>query len=658
LGQGLSLGWGNEKLNQFDENALGESKGVAKSDGLSLARFSPVRLVLGLVLAGAAFYWLGNTSSPEFARFLLPAGILALTFLVSRFPSVPINTEKQNRVQDNLLLASAVFEATSEGIMITDAENKIISVNSAFVAITGYSSSEAIGQAPSMLRSERHGDAFYTDMWQKLQAEGRWEGELWNRRRNGDVFATWMSIIAIHDAQGEVRNYVGIMADIDRRKKAEEEAKHRTKVDLLTGLSNRRNLMQVLKTGLVQARASGERAALLNININNFRFLNESLGNAAGDQLLVVVAQRIRNSVGDLSEVSRIGGDEFAVWLPTTEGPEASHAIAAALGKALASPMKLSGQDERLSIAVSIGVALFPDHSDDAEDLFRKADIATGHARKSEKSGIALFDAGMDSHAKERLALEGRMRRALEKEEFTIHYQPKVDLRTGLVNGMEALVRWDDPENGMISPATFIPIAEETGLIVPLGDWVLKTACAQAKQWSDEGFSNLRLAVNLSTLQLQNDSVADDIARIVEESGFDPGHLDMEITESAIMVDTAKSISIIEDLGKKGMAFAIDDFGTGYSSLSYLKNLPISALKIDRSFVSDVDTNEESARLAAAILSLGQSLNLKVVAEGVENEEQLAFLKQHYCDEMQGFFFSKPLPEVQFKALLQEGKRL
>ena len=556
------------------------------------------------------------------------------------------------------MLASTVFEATSEGIMITDAENKIVSVNSAFSTITGYSGGEVIGHAPSMLRSERHDSSFYSDMWEKLQTDSRWEGEVWNRRRSGEVFATWMSVIAIHDTQGAVRNYVGIMADIDRRKKAEEEAKQRTKVDLLTGLVNRRTLMKTLKRGLPQVRASGERAALINININNFRFLNESLGNAAGDQLLVVAAQRIQKSVGDLCEVSRIGGDEFAVWSPSVDGIEASREFAQKVREALASPMKLSGEDDRLCIAVSIGVVVFPDHGHDAEDLFRKADIATLHARKNEKSGIALFDDGMDRHARERLTLESRLRRALEKEEFTLHYQPKVDLRSGFVVGMEALVRWEDPDEGMIGPSVFIPVAEETGMIIPLGEWVLKTACQQAKQWADEGFPDLHLAVNLSTHQLQNDSVVEDISRIVEETGFDPAHLDMEITESAIMTDTAKSISIIEELGAKEMSFAIDDFGTGYSSLSYLKNFPISALKMDRSFVSDVDTNEESARLAAAILSLGQSLNLKVIAEGVENEQQLAFLKQHQCDEMQGYLFSKPLPADQFKALLQEGKRL
>ncbi len=650
-------------MNQFDENVLSSvtATGAPKrgvSEGLPL-----LCIMLGLVLAGSAFYWLGGTDGEaNFATYALPTGILILTFLASRMgvsqQTSGASLKKQSRVKDNLILASAVFEATSEGIMITDPDNKIVSVNSAFTSITGYESRDVFGKTPSLLRSERHDDDFYKVLWRRLQKNGRWEGEIWNRRRNGEVFAAWMSIIAIHDEQGRVRNYVGILADIDRRKKAEEEVHHRAKTDVLTGLENRRTFMHALKNKLAKTTGKEERLALLNVNINNFRFLNESLGSAGGDQLLIVAAQRIRNTVDDDCEVSRTGGDEFAILVPAVEGAEACRAVAGKISTALSSPIKLSGHEERLIISASIGAVLSPDHGDDGEELFRKAGIASAYAKRNGKEGIALFDNGMDRRAKDRLVIESRLRRSLESEEFTLHYQPKVDLRSGFVVGMEALVRWDDPERGRVRPDHFIPIAEETGLIVPLGEWVLKEACAQAKRWHDEGLPPLRLSVNVSTRQLQGDAVVESILAIVDKSGFDPKHLELEITESAIMTDTAKSIAVIEALGKQGITFAIDDFGTGYSSLSYLKNLPISALKIDRSFVNDIESSEESARLAAAILALGQSLNLKVIAEGVETERQLAFLKQHWCDEIQGFLFARPLDAEKFKALLIEGKRL
>jgi len=651
-------------LNNIDESTLNKAEKIETRQPHLQKGMSPVRILLGLVLAGAAFIWLSaGSEAPDFARFLLPAGILALTFLVARvnrnsLDSFGRTSPKGGRVKDNLMLASAVFEATSEGIMITDADNNIVSVNSAFTTITGYSSAEVFGKNPSLLRSERHDDAFFNKMWNVLLRDGRWDGEMWNCRRNGEVFATWMSITAIHDEQGNVRNYVGILADIDRRKKAEEEAQYRIKTDVLTGLVNRRAMMRELRQTLILMHGSDRQAALFNININNFRFLNESLGSAGGDQLLVVAAQRIRNSVTDECLVSRIGGDEFAVLVPSVDGPETCRELAMKIRSAIASPMKLSGQEERLTVMTNIGVVISPDYGVEAEDLFRKADIAGTYAKKNGKDGIALFDDGMDRQARERLVIESRLRKSLENEEFKIHYQPKVDLRSGFVVGMEALVRWEDPEQGMVSPDKFIPIAEETGLIEPLGEWVLGSACKQAKQWLDDGLPPLHLSVNLSARQLQSDTIAEDILRTVADSGFDPGHLDLEITESAIMTDTAKSIAVIEALGKEGITFAIDDFGTGYSSLSYLKNLPISALKIDRTFVNDIETHKESARLAAAILALGQSLNLKVIAEGVETERQLAFLKQHWCDEIQGFIFAKPLPPEEFKALLIEGKRL
>jgi diguanylate cyclase (GGDEF)-like protein len=437
------------------------------------------------------------------------------------------------------------------------------------------------------------------------------------------------------------------------RRQAEERVHHLAHFDELTGLPNRSTFNQRLNHALVQARRNDEPVAILFIDLDRFKNINDTLGHEAGDRVLKQVAERLRGCLREGDTVGRLGGDEFVVLIEELAQPMHVAAVAQKIIAAVAQPFFLEAHE--FHITASIGISTYPDDSKDMQGLLKNADISMYRAKEQGKNNYQFYSVLMNIHTLERLALESDLRRALERNEFVLHYQPKVDIGSGRITGMEALVRWQRPGKELIAPVQFIALAEETGLIVPIGEWVLRTACARNKSWQEQGLPPLRIAVNLSARQFAHENLLQDVARVLRETGLDPAALEFEITESMVMHDPERAVTLLIRLKAMGIHLSIDDFGTGYSSLSYLKRFPIDSVKIDRSFIHDVPGDADDAAITRAIIAMAHSLRLKVIAEGVETEEQLSFLREHGCDEMQGYCFSEPLAEEEFLRLLQNS---
>ena len=561
--------------------------------------------------------------------------------------------------EERLRLASIIFDSTSECIMVTDSKNRIVTVNPAFTTTTGYTAEDVIGEDPRLLRSDRHDADFFEEMWENLRGTDRWEGEIWNARKDGEVFPARMSIVMVRDEGGNPVRHVVVFNDITRHKRDEERISYQANYDSLTDLPNRRLFQDRLRLELARAARSGRKAALLYVDLDNFKVVNESLGHAVGDALLVEMAERFKSCLGEGDTLSRIGGDVFVALLSEIRSEKETIQVVRDLLTTLSKPQVLDGRE--IVMTASIGVALFPDDGDTPVDLIRNAGSAGNHAKEQGRNTYQFFTEDMNFRAMERLSMENKLRRALDRDELVLHYQPKVELRRGGVVGVEALVRWQSPEEGLIPPDRFIPLAEETGLIIPLGDWVLRKACAQARAWLDAGLPAMRMAVNMSARQLTKGTLMADVVGILEQTGLPPDLLELEITESSLMERLEETAATLRQLRNMGIHLTADDFGTGYSSLNYLRSLPLDSIKIDQSFVSDIGTvNSESGAegLVSAVIGIGQSLNLKVIAEGVENHQQLAFLRQQWCDQIQGFLFSRPIPADDFATLLNDARRL
>jgi diguanylate cyclase (GGDEF)-like protein/PAS domain S-box-containing protein len=554
-----------------------------------------------------------------------------------------------------LRLAATAFEA-EVGIVVTDAKGVIQRINRALANSTGYTAQEVVGQTPRLFKSGRHDDAFYASMWETIQRTGVWQGEIWDRRKNGDIYPKWMIITAVKTDDGETIHYVRTQTDITERKAAEEEIKYLAFYDPLTRLPNRRLLFDRLRQALASGVRGEWRGALLFIDLDNFKTLNDSLGHDHGDLLLQHVAQRLFGCVRAGDTVARLGGDEFVVMLENcgqTSGEAAAHAGTA--GKkilaAIRQPCVLGGHEYQSS--ASIGITLFGDQREAIDELLKQADLAMYQAKAAGRDTLRFFDPEMQAAVTARVTLEKDLRNALRDGEFVLHYQAQVDDH-GVVLAAEVLVRWRHPQRGLVFPNDFIPLAEETGLILPLGYWVLETACAQLAVWAEQpGASGLALAVNVSVHQLRQPDFVAQVLAVLARTGADPGKLKLELTESQLMDNVEDTIEKMGALKAWGIGFALDDFGTGYSSLSYLKRLPLEKLKIDRSFVMDVLTDPNDAAIAITIVTLARSLDLGVVAEGVETEPQRAFLASNGCRVYQGYLFSKPLPLAEFEGFLQ-----
>ncbi len=547
---------------------------------------------------------------------------------------------QRRREEEQLRLAYKVFENTKESIFITDINNNVVAVNDAFTKMTGYSFEDIKGRNPRLLSSGEHDAAFYRDMWHSINTEGTWQGEIIDKNKAGQLLYKHMAINAVKDDQGIVTHYIAISSDISERKEYDKNIHFLAYYDVLTGLPNRTLLRDRLGQMIATSHRDNVPFALLFLDLDRFKYINDSMGHSVGDKLLQSVAQRLQDCVREGDTVSRIGGDEFIVLLREVD-EQGVMLVADKLLRTLATPFNLSGQE--ISTYASIGVALYPNHATDIDVLMKNADAAMYNAKENGRNNYKFFTPEMHFRANQVFQMEKDLRLALEQDQFTLVYQPQVDLATGKICGAEALLRWKHPEKGFISPADFIPVAEETGQIVAIGEWVLRTACWRFASWQKQGMPVFPVAVNMSIRQLRQPNLAKVIEAILKENGLEPECLELEITEGIMMGDTTVAMDFLTRMRRLGVQMSIDDFGTGFSSLSYLKNLPVHKLKIDQSFVRDIETDASDAAIVRSIISLGHRLDLKVVAEGVETLEQLDFLRIRGCDEIQGYFYSRPL---------------
>jgi diguanylate cyclase (GGDEF)-like protein/PAS domain S-box-containing protein len=566
-----------------------------------------------------------------------------------------LDITERKRMEDNLRQAATVFDNSAEGVIISRADGSIIAVNRAFTGITGYAEDEVLGRNPRIFQSGRHDRRFYNDMWTAIARHGRWQGEVWNRRKSGEIFPEWLSIMAVQDKQGLLTNYVATFSDITLQKQNEERIQLLAFSDPLTGLPNRRLLMDRLQHALIVSARNKRFGALFFIDLDDFKGLNDTRGHFVGDLLLKEVALRVEGCVREGDTVARLGGDEFVVMLEglgdnAMEATNQAESVGTKILAALNLPYTLL--DIPHHNTPSIGVTLFGDQVSPLEELLKQADLAMYRAKASGRNAVRFFDPEMQSAIAVRVSMEAQMRQALQEKQFVLYYQPQVD-HTNRVTGAEALVRWQHPQRGIVSPAEFIPLAEETGLILPLGLWVLETACLHLGNWSsDPQMAHLSLAVNVSARQFRQPEFVDQVLLALKSNGVPPGRLKLELTESLLLDDVENIVARMNYLKANGVGFSLDDFGTGYSSLAYLKRLPLDQLKIDQSFVRDVLIDPNDAALARTIVALAHNLGLTVIAEGVETDDQLLFLASVGCHAYQGYLFSRPVALEQFQAFV------
>ena len=548
---------------------------------------------------------------------------------------------EETKARQRDLQASTVFEHSSEAIMITDAQQHVLAVNRAFTEISGYEEDEIAGREFKWLSSKQQNPAFFATLWQSIERTGSWRGEIWNRRKDGATYPARLTITAVDDDQGRLVNYIGIFNDISEAKRSEEELYRLAHHDALTGLANRSLLRARMEQSLQRARRDAKLLALLFIDLDLFKNVNDSLGHSIGDELLQNVAQAIAGEVRKADTVARLGGDEFVILMDAIEGPSTAAHLAKRLCELIAQPFQVGDREFRLT--ASIGISLFPEDGDSMDRLLSHADLAMYRAKDSGRNTYRFFEAEMNTRAMQRLHLETALRGALARGELQLVYQPQVSLGEPGLLGAEVLMRWTHAEIGSVAPSQFIPIAEEIGLISEFGGWALEQACRQLAGWDAQGFQLPRLAVNVSVQQFQRHDLVDEIEAILARTGVAPNRLELEITESVLMRNLERVLANLSALRKLGITLAIDDFGSGFSSLSYLKRLPISRLKIDKSFVDGVTIDSNDDAIARAILALGRALGLEVIAEGVETDAQADFLRREGCHEAQGYLFGRPM---------------
>ncbi len=543
-----------------------------------------------------------------------------------------------------------------DGLCVTDAEARILLVNDAFTRITGYAQEEVRGQNPRILQSGEHDASFYQRMWETLAREQCWQGEIHNRHKDGGVFREWLRIAAVHDMAGRVTHYIGQFSYLAEQMRLVERINQIGRVDLLTGVPNRSLLLDRLDQALINAQRNACYVAIMVINIDRFHRINDALGQSTGDHVLHEVAQRMAQQIRQGDTVARLFGNEFGILLNGLTAEEDCQALALRLRACLVEP--IANQTESLALTASIGIALYPRDGEDRESLLKSANAALAQARSEGGDCYCFHSREMESAAQRRQVIEAQLRRALERQEFSVAYQPQNSLDSGNIVGVEALLRWNNPELGVVGPAEFIPVAEESGLIIPIGAWVLEQSCAQNKEWLDLGLARLRVAVNLSARQFRNQSLVDDVAAILKKTGLPAEYLELEITESSLIHDMDSAINTCKRIKALGIKLSLDDFGTGYSSLTYVSRLPFDKLKIDQSFVRDITQNPANAAIATATIAIARGLNQSVLAEGVETEAQAMFLRARHCDAIQGFLFSHPVPADSVTQLLASKARL
>ncbi|PLX70758.1 MAG: hypothetical protein C0602_04445 [Denitrovibrio sp.] len=562
-----------------------------------------------------------------------------------------VDITKRKKAEQEMELASKVFENAHDGMTIIDPSGYIVSCNSAFINMTGYNANELLGQNANMFRCEKHSDEFYASIIRNLIKDSHWSGELWMKSKSGKFTPVIMTISGIKNSEGKLINFTTSSHDITERKTYEDRIKYQATHDNLTGLPNRNFFMSKLQE-TIEENDGYSHTAILFLDIDNFKNLNDTLGHATGDRVLEIIAERIKNRLKPTSFCARLSGDEFAVLFTELKNKEDAAHKSKRLIDSVYRPIIL--QDYELFIHMSAGLCHYPENGRSASELIKNAEIAMYQAKQKGRNNIQTYTAGMDSALKNRLLLESKLNRAIQNEEFTVFYQPKIDLADMQVMGMEALLRWNNPELGNVPPSTFIPLAEENGLILPIGQWVMEQSIKDTVLLHSEGFNNLKIAVNLSIRQFMKKDIISIVSKTLEENGLNGKYFEFEITENIFTEDLNKISYVMNEMSKMNLKFAIDDFGTGYSSISYLKKMPISTLKIDKSFVDYIDSDAENESIVSSVILMAKSLGISVVAEGAETEAQVELLKQMGCNIVQGYFFGKPMPLEEFRQFLKD----
>ncbi|CAG0983862.1 putative signaling protein [Methylophilaceae bacterium] len=573
---------------------------------------------------------------------------------------VVIGRDITERIQAerNLRVADTVIESL-EAIIVTDANNCIVRVNQSFTRLTGYTQEEVIGKTPAILKSGRHDKTFYQAMWKTLSKNRLWQGEIWDRRKNGEIYPKWITISAVSGPDGEIHNYVGAFTDLSEHKEAREAIHRLAFYDPLTDMPNRRLLRDHLDLALANSARNLHYGAVLMIDLDNFKYVNDTKGHAVGDLLLIEVAQRIKSSLRQGDIVARQGGDEFVIMLESlsTDVNEAAAQVDAVCQKILRTinqPFLIQGYELHTSLSIGISMFTFPNAT--SEEMLKRADTAMYQAKSAGRNTMRFFDPDLYASLERRMSLESELRQALANDQLRLYYQPQVDHKNRIF-GAEVLLRWEHPEDGMILPNDFIPLAEESGLILSIGYWVMRTTCMQLKIWeSDPAAKDLTLAVNVSAKQFSQSNFVEHVCSVLEETGASAAMLKLELTETLVLKNVTDTIEKMNALRDIGIRFSVDDFGTGYSSLSYLKKLPISQLKIDRTFVREININQNDAVIAQTIIGMANNLGFNVIAEGVETEEQRYCLQCFGCLSYQGYLFSKPVPLEEFEKQIKTSK--
>ncbi len=555
--------------------------------------------------------------------------------------------------QQQLRLQGTAMASVANAVFITDSDGNIDWVNEAFTRLSGYTLEEVCGKTPRVFKSGKHETVYYQKVWQEILAGNVWRGEVVNRHKDGRLYTVNQTITPLLDTQGKVSHFVAIHEDITAQKEAEARIRHMAHYDALTNLPNRTLFIDRLQQELVRAHRTKQMVAVLFLDLDRFKIINDTMGHAFGDTLLKALAERLRNGIRESDTVSRRGGDEFTFTIPDLSDPQDVAPLAQKIIEAVSPPFQI--ENHEINVTCSVGIAVYPFDASNAEDLIKKADIAMYHAKEQGRNNFKFYREEINANSMERMKLGNSLQRALNNGELLVYYQPQIDLNTGKIIGMEALARWQHPDLGMISPSKFIPIAEEFGQISLIGEWVLTTACAQTRRWQNAGFSTLRVTVNLSARQFEQKDFSKTVFTALEKTKLDPHYLELEITEGSILQNVEAVVAVLEELKALGIRFSIDDFGTKYSSLSYLRRIPFNTLKIDRSFLENVTTNPDDAAIISAIITIADRLKISVVAEGVENNDQVTLLHELRCDKIQGYVHSPPLSVNDMEKYLSKG---
>jgi diguanylate cyclase (GGDEF)-like protein/PAS domain S-box-containing protein len=627
---------------EFQKNEVDVAVQQAQVDYARARRLALLLTGLAVAVALAISLFTTRTAAREIAaRIDAKEEVSKLNAILEE--RVVQRTSELSEAIKRLKMQAAALEAAANAILITDFNGTIVWVNYAFTTMTGYSKEEALGNNPRLLKSGEQPESYYAKLWSTIKSGKVWKGEIVNRRKDGTTYTEEMTITPLTRDVGHPANryFIAIKQDITDRKLAEERVQFLAYYDALTGLPNRTLLQDRLAKALGGAHRRKDKVAILFLDLDSFKIINDSLGHSVGDLVLQEAAERLKRWAREQDTVARVGGDEFLLVLTGLKDVADAAVAAERIVNMMTAGFVVQGHS--LNVSCSIGVTIFPEHGADCETLIKNADAAMYCAKENGRNWFRFFTEDMNAQVVERLTLESSLRLALGREELFLVYQPQVDIATGRITGLEALLRWQHPKLGLVPPDKFIRIAENSGLILPIGEWVLRTACRQARKWQDEGLPAVSLAVNVSAVQFRQEGFCELIRKVLHETGLAPQYLELELTESLLLSSGDVTLSVLQALKAMGLKLAIDDFGTGYSSLSYLKKFPVSKLKIDRSFVRDIAVNLDDAAITTAIISMAKSLNLKVIAEGVEDEAQMSFLCAYHCDEIQGYYFSKPL---------------